>query len=174
MSRSTKKFVFSFLGFIYFYIRVCFQFVAFVRERIWHKVLLMGYSMRLEITCVCSLNGFQLAKGLHGGHSSLFLRVFTLACFTPHWAWIFDMFFSLCVCVCVCVYWSGFRFHLVIFFSVWVCALRFFCVVWNLLVIIFLLILFWCVCIYVYIYVSDIFKYARVKVFRRKPIRNNG
>ena len=36
------------------------NFVAFVREHIWYKALLMGYSMRLELTRVCSLNGFQL------------------------------------------------------------------------------------------------------------------
>ena len=28
---------------------VCFQFVAFVREHMWHKAFLMGYSMRLEL-----------------------------------------------------------------------------------------------------------------------------
>ena len=32
------------------YIRVCFQLVVFIREHIWHKALLMGYSMRVEIT----------------------------------------------------------------------------------------------------------------------------
>ena len=77
MSRSMKRFVFL-LGFIYLfcsYIRVCFQLLAFVREHIWHKALLMGYSMKLEFTCVCSLNGFKLVMGLYGGHSSLFLRV---------------------------------------------------------------------------------------------------
>ena len=60
---------------IFSYICVFFQFVAFVREHIWHKVLLMGCSMRLELTRVCILNGFQLVMGLYGGHSSLFLRV---------------------------------------------------------------------------------------------------
>ena len=77
MSRPTKRFVF-FLGFIYLfrsYIRVYFQFVAFVKEHIWYKALLMGYSMRLELTLVCSLNGFQLVMGLYGSHSTLFLRV---------------------------------------------------------------------------------------------------
>ena len=32
------------------YIRVCFLFVPFVREHIWLKTLLMGYSLRLELT----------------------------------------------------------------------------------------------------------------------------
>ena len=32
--------------------------------------------MRLELTCVCSLNGFQLVMDLNGGHSSLYLKVF--------------------------------------------------------------------------------------------------
>ena len=36
------------------YICVCFQLVAFVREHIWHKALLMGYSMRLELTHIRS------------------------------------------------------------------------------------------------------------------------
>ena len=67
----------------------------------------MGYSMRFELALVCSLNGFKLVMGLYGGHSSLFLSVFTLACFTPHWSLIFDVLF-------VCM--SGFRFHLLIFF----------------------------------------------------------
>ena len=44
-----------FLGIIYSfrsYIRVCFLLVAFVREHIWHKVLLIRYSMRLELSRV--------------------------------------------------------------------------------------------------------------------------
>ena len=50
---------FVFFKFIYFVlICVCFQLVAFVREHIWHKALLMGYSMRLELIFVCSLNVF--------------------------------------------------------------------------------------------------------------------
>ena len=44
------------------YIYVCFQLVIFTREYMWHKALLMGYSMRLELTLVCSLNDFQLAR----------------------------------------------------------------------------------------------------------------
>ena len=47
MSRSTKTFV-SFLGFIYLfcsYIHVCFQLVAFVREHVWHKALLIVNSL---------------------------------------------------------------------------------------------------------------------------------
>ena len=51
-----------------------FHLVDFI-EHIWHKTLLMGYPKRLEITRVCSLNGFQMAMGLFEGHSSLFLRV---------------------------------------------------------------------------------------------------
>ena len=39
---------------------VCFQLDAFVREHVGHNTYLMGYSMRLELTCVCSLNGFYL------------------------------------------------------------------------------------------------------------------
>ena len=40
--------------YIYIYICVCvcvrFQFDVFIREYVWHKVKLMGYSMRLELT----------------------------------------------------------------------------------------------------------------------------
>ena len=53
---STKRFVFIYNLFILFlhtcYISVCFQLVAFVREHIWHKALLMRYSMRLDLTLV--------------------------------------------------------------------------------------------------------------------------
>ena len=52
-----------FLVFIYlliYYVRVCFQFDGFVRAHVWHKALLMVYSMRLELTRIRSLNGFQL------------------------------------------------------------------------------------------------------------------
>ena len=55
-----------FLGFIHLfcsYIHVCFQLDAFIREHVWHKALLMGYSMRLELTHACSLNGNQLVMG---------------------------------------------------------------------------------------------------------------
>ena len=38
-----------------FYI-LCFQLVAFVREHVWNKVFYMGYSMRLELTPVSSIN----------------------------------------------------------------------------------------------------------------------
>ena len=41
------------------YICVCFQLVAFVREHMWYMALLMGYSMRLELTLVCRLNVFH-------------------------------------------------------------------------------------------------------------------
>ena len=64
-----------FLEFIYLfcsYIHVCFQLVAFVREHIWNKALLMGYSMRLELTSFCSLNDFQLVMGLYRGHPLFF------------------------------------------------------------------------------------------------------
>ena len=77
MIRSTRRFVFFSLGFIYLfcsYIHVCFQLVAFIREHIWHKALLMGLSMGLEFTCVCSLNGFQLVIGLYGGYSFFYLE----------------------------------------------------------------------------------------------------
>ena len=58
--------IFIFVGFIFLfisYIFVCFQLVVFVREYTWHKALLMGYSMRYELTRICSLNAFQLVMG---------------------------------------------------------------------------------------------------------------
>ena len=45
------------------YICVCFYLVLFVREHIWHKALLMGYSIRLELTLVRILNVFPLVMG---------------------------------------------------------------------------------------------------------------
>ena len=50
MSRSTKRFVFFRINLFCSYIRVCFQLVAFVREHIWQKPLLIEYSVRLELT----------------------------------------------------------------------------------------------------------------------------
>ena len=96
-----KKFEFL-EGFIYLfrsYIRVYFQLIVLVREHIWHRALLMGNSMRLELTRASSLIGFQLVMGLYRGHT--FFSVFTLALFIPHCYLIFDMF-SLIVSVCVC------------------------------------------------------------------------
>ena len=62
MSSSIQTDLFFFLEFICLfdsYIGVCFQLVAFVLEHILHKALLMGYSMRLELTRVCSLNDYR-------------------------------------------------------------------------------------------------------------------
>ena len=53
ISRSTKRCVC--LGLICFFcshILVCFQLDAFVREYVCHKVLFMGYLMRLELSCL--------------------------------------------------------------------------------------------------------------------------
>ena len=71
MSRSVKRFVIFRICFFRSYVRICFQFNVFVREQIWHKALLMGYSMRLELICVCSLNDFPIVMGSYRGHSSL-------------------------------------------------------------------------------------------------------
>ena len=54
---------------------LCFQLVAFVKEHIWQKTLLLGYSMRVELTRVYNLNSFQLVMDSYESHSSLFLRV---------------------------------------------------------------------------------------------------
>ena len=84
---STKRFVF--FRFIYFvltyvsYIYACFQLVAFVREYMWHKAFLMGYSMRLELTLVSSINDLWLDRLVYiGVVVSLSWGVFTLVCFT--------------------------------------------------------------------------------------------
>ena len=74
---------------------ICFQLVAFVSEYTWHKALLIEYSMRFELTRICSLNCFQLVMGLYGGHSSLFLFasfiiMFPFSC----------IFFNACFCFC--------------------------------------------------------------------------
>ena len=96
-----------FLEFIYLVsscIRVCFQLVTFVREHTWHKALLMGYSMRLELTPVWNSNDFQLVMGLYRGHPLFFL---VCVCFSLlYLSLIFDMFLSLCICVCV-LEWFG-------------------------------------------------------------------
>ena len=85
MSRSMKRFVFLRIYLFCSYIRVCFQLVAFIREHIWHKVLLMEYSTRHELTPVCSLNDFHLVVGLYRGNSLFFIEcVFTLICSIPH------------------------------------------------------------------------------------------
>ena len=56
------------------YICACFQLVTFVREHMWHMDLLMGYSMRLEVTLAHSLNVFQLVRlwFLYRGYYSFF------------------------------------------------------------------------------------------------------
>ena len=153
MSWSTKRFV-VFLAFIHLfrsYIRVCFQVVAFVKEHIWHKILLM----RLELTRVCCLNRFQLVIGLYKRHSSLFLRV----CLPKPALPLIALWYLICVCRCVWVYvcWSGFGFHLELFFlcvCVSMCPEIFLCSsVWNLQVIIFTNNLCVCVCIYISMHV---------------------
>ena len=81
IGRSTKRFVFfEFILFLHTcYVYVCFQLVAFVREHMWHKALLMGYSMRLELTLVSSLNDFQYVwAGFIWRLFSLFPRVHLL------------------------------------------------------------------------------------------------
>ena len=65
---------------LYFFLKI-YSFILFLHTCMFpaccfcHKALLMEYSMRLELTCICSLNNFQLVMGLYGGRSSLFLRV---------------------------------------------------------------------------------------------------
>ena len=89
----------------------------------------MGYSMRLELFCVCSLNDFHLVIDLYRGLPLFFLECIYLILLYS--SLIFDMLLPLCVCVCVyvsvcvyvcvcvCVHWSGFTFHEQLFFHTW-------------------------------------------------------
>ena len=81
---------------IHYYIRVCFQLVAFVNEHIWYKALLMGYHIRLELKKVCSFNDFRLVMRLYSDDLFSLVRVY-LSLLYP--SLIFDMFLSLRVCV---------------------------------------------------------------------------
>ena len=59
MSGSMKRFVFFRIYLFILFLHTCmFQLDAFIREYVWHEALLMGYSMRLELTRVHSLNVF--------------------------------------------------------------------------------------------------------------------
>ena len=128
--------------------------VAFVREHIWHKASLMGYSMRQTHSCL-RFEWLSVGYGFIWRSFSLFVRVcFTIVCFIPHW---YLICFSLCVCVCVCVM-EGFWISLTVTFPLCVCecVLGIFCEcmlgssVWNLLVTFSLIVL--SVYIYIYIY----------------------
>ena len=90
MSMSTER-IYLFCS----YVRVCLQLVIFVREHIWHKTLLMRYSIRLELTRVCSLSDFQLVMRLYRGHHLFFLECVELSLLYASLVW--DMF---CCCVC--------------------------------------------------------------------------
>ena len=105
--RTTKRFVFfEFIYFvltylfiyIYIYIYICFQLVAFVREHMWHKAFLMGYSMRLDLTLVSSVNDSWSVKLVYiGVVVPLSWSVFVWSA-SP----VFDIWYVYsCVCVCV-------------------------------------------------------------------------
>ena len=77
MNRSTKRFIFFKVLFIYFVLTHMYvSSLLLSLEHVWYKALLMGYSMKLELTHVCSLNGFQLVMGFYGAHYSFFLCVY--------------------------------------------------------------------------------------------------
>ena len=126
MRRSTKRFVFlEFINLFCSYIRVCFQLDAFVSEHAWHKALLMGYSMRFELTRVCSLNGFQcvMVFFMNAG-PSFFLDCVSLKSTLPL---IYFWYLIRCVCVCVCVgVFSDFTYSYFFSVYVWMCVLSFF------------------------------------------------
>ena len=87
-----------FLRDLYFLNLIIHIYIYIEREHIWHKALLMEYSMRLELTGVCP---FQLVMGLYRSHPLFFFECVYLSLLYP--SLIFDMFLSLCVCVCVCM-----------------------------------------------------------------------
>ena len=105
-----------FFGFIYFILTYVYIFSLFLSlENIWHRALLMGYSIKLEFTRVCSLNGFHLVMGLYRVHSCLFLRDSYISLL--YLSLVFDIWYVflvvVCVCVCVCEWfrYSGFTEH---------------------------------------------------------------
>ena len=57
-----KKYLFP------FYISVCFQLFAFVREHTWHMAILIGHPTRLELTRVSLLNFLMFCISLYKGH----------------------------------------------------------------------------------------------------------
>ena len=63
--------------------------------------------MRLELTCLFSLNDFQLVMGLCRGLPLFFLECVYLYLLYP--SFVSDM--SLSLCVRACVRWSGFGFY---------------------------------------------------------------
>ena len=101
---------------------VCFQIDVFVREPVWSKVYLMGYSLKLDLTRVCSLNGFYFWVFFNERWSFLFLWVcfsystlflinfwYLIRCMCVYVSvgvvsdFTYSYFYSVCVCVCVCV-----------------------------------------------------------------------
>ena len=101
MGWSTKSFVFFRINLcILSYTQICFQHDAFARDRLMHKALFMGHSMRLELTRVCSLNGFQFVMFFFFMNvgPSFFLECVSLLYFTLHLLFRFDTLF-MCLCV---------------------------------------------------------------------------
>ena len=151
--------IFEFIYLFYSYIHVYFQLVAFVRERIC-CALLIGYSMRLELTRVCSLNDYQLVMCWYRSLPLFFLEWVYLSLLYPHL--VFDVF---CLCVCV-LEWFWITLTVIFPLCVWVCVLGIFrvcmCVSVRKLLVTFFLIVFFgvyiytykCmfVCVYIYIY----------------------
>ena len=74
IDRSTKIFVFfEFIYLFILFLHTCMLSACCFRQRTYMaQDLLMGYSMRLELTRVCSLNNFQLVISLDKSHSLFF------------------------------------------------------------------------------------------------------
>ena len=57
MSRSTNN-----LSIYFVLIYVCFHPDAFIREQVWYKALLMGYSLRLELMRISEFKSLMKAS----------------------------------------------------------------------------------------------------------------
>ena len=66
-------------------VSVCFQLDVFIREHVWHKVWLMGYSMRFELTLCWKFEWFLLPYLFFFSNEcwSFFLEYLSLSLFYP-------------------------------------------------------------------------------------------
>ena len=94
--------------YIYIYIYICmFPAWCFHQRTYLVQDLVNGVSKKLELTRVCSLNGFYLLMVffMNAGPSFFLDCVFLCLLYLSFTFWYLG-----CVCVCVC--WCGFGFHL--------------------------------------------------------------
>ena len=103
MSRSMKRFVFFRIYIFILFLHTCmFPTWYFLQKTCMAQGLVNGYSMRLELIRVCSLNGFQLVFVLFMKVAPFFfLECVSLSLLYP--SFTFYIWYSVCVCVCVCI-----------------------------------------------------------------------